>query len=359
MQEPARIIPRKRGKRAVPRAKKEKRFEDYEQTEDKQITMFSRFALDSPYSNTIDFYDFIPKYVWGKQERTKVEKANKEVLPNLKREFECKGNPYTVVIKPASVQGKDGIDRDFYPSKREELVEDALRKIASENSCYLNGEASVMFTLYQLRKELRKRGHGYSIDEIKEALNILSETHLEIATADGKSIMKSNIFQNMVLHTQEDWKGDGKKAVTFVRFSPLVTKAIRHMKYRQFEYETSMSFRGYIARLLFKRMSHHYIQASLLTTYHITLLTIIRDFGLTRYDQLRDNLREVIQALEELKEKGVVATYKVEKTIDAQRHNKLLDVKFTIMTTPQFNAESKKANVPIERDLIPEGETYP
>lgn len=364
MNTPNAITPRevRKGKRTV-KAKKEKKFEDYEKTKPQQLTMFSRFGLDSPYSNTIDFYDFIPKYVWGKQERTKVEKANKEVLPNLRREFECKTIPYTVVIKPASIEGKDGVDRDFYPSKREELVEDALRKIAceSKNSVYLDGEASVTFTLYQLRKELKSKGHGYKIADIKEALYILSETHLEIATADGKAIMKSNIFQTMVLQTQEDWKGAGKKERAFVRFSPLVTKAIKHMKFRQLEYETAMSFKNYIARLFFKRLSHHYTQASISTLYTIMLSTLIRDFGLTQYSQLRDNLRELIQALEELKAKNVIAKYDIARTIDAQHHKKLIDVKFTILTTPQFNAEVKQANAKavIPSSLIPVGESFP
>lgn len=324
----------------------EKKFDEYEQSKPMQLTLFSTLGIDTTYSRTIEFYDFIPKYAWGKIERIKVEKANKEILPNLEREFVCRDIFYHVTITPASVRDADGVFRDYFPSKREELVEDALRKIACEenNGIFLDGEASVTFTLYQLRKELRKRNHGYNLNEIKEALFILARTHLQLSTLDGKVIVESNIFQNLGLQTQADWKGDGKKIKAFVRFNPLVTKAIKHMKFRQLEYETSMSFQNYLARQLFKRMSHHYTQASIANRYHITLLTMIRDFGINRYEQLRDNLREVTKALEELKRKHVIASYTVEKTIDSQKHNKLTDAKFTILTTPQFNAEIKHAN---------------
>lgn len=344
------------------RAKKEKKFEDYEKTQPEQLILFANFGLDTPYSRTIELYDFIPKYYWGKLERTKVEQANKEILSNLERFFECRGVRYKVTITPASIKDADGIFRDYFPSKREELVEDALRKIACEkiNSVFLDGQAGVKFTLYQLRKELRKRGHGYSIVEIKEALLILSRTHLELFEEEH-SILESNIFQTLALQTQDDWKSEGKKTMGFVRFNPLVTKAIRHMKFRELEYETSMAFKSYIARQLFKRLSHHYIQAGINNRYGINLLTIIRDFGLKLYDQLRDNLREVIQALEELKKQNVVASYEVKKTIDAQHHKKLIDVTFTILTTPQFNAQMKEANAraTVPSRLIPTEEVFP
>ena len=39
-------------------------------------------------------------------------------------------------------------------------------------------------------------------------------------------------------------------------------------------------------------MSHRYMQASI-TKSDILLSTVIRDFGLTRYKELRNNLRDV------------------------------------------------------------------
>ena len=40
-------------------------------------------------------------------------------------------------------------------------------------------------------------------------------------------------------------------------------------------------------------MSHRHTQASITNSYDILLSTVIRDFGLTRYRELRNNLRDV------------------------------------------------------------------
>lgn len=326
--------------------KTKKRLEQYTQTKPDQLTLFELLDRDGEYSNSIELYDFIPKYVWGKVEREKALKSQKEILPNLKRDFECRGTQYHVEIKPASIEGRDGIARDYFPSKREELVEDALRKLACEGAgIFLDDQAGLTFTLYQLHQELKERGHGYKIADLKEALCILSETHLELTTADGKAVMKANMFQALGLKTREDWKGAGKKTLGFVRFNPLVTAAIKNLAFRQLDYEKAMSFVSVIARQLYKRMSHHYIQASRTSPpYSIMLSTIIRDFGLTAYAELRNNLRDVVRALDEMKDKKVIHDYHVEKTHDSQRRNKLVDAKLLITTTDEFIWEMKKAN---------------
>lgn len=330
--------------------KKAKKFEDYEKTKPIQLSLFELLEIaDRDYSNSIELYDFIPKYVWGK-----VERESGKYLQPLTRPFVHKGTPYEITIKPASVKGRDGVFRHFFPSKREELVEDALRKLACEGGgLFLDDQAGVAFTLYRLRRELEERGHGYKLAEIKEALYILSETHLELTAGDGQIVMKANMFQTLGLHTQEDWKGTGQKTRAFARFNPLVTKAIQSMAFRRLNYAKAMSFTNVIARQLYKRMSHHYKQASLTTTYDILLSTIIRDFGLTTYSEIRNNLRDVVKALEEMKARNVILNFKIEKLIDLQQRGKLVDAKFIITTTPEFNSEMIKANKPVPTKFLP------
>lgn len=127
----------------IAKDKKEiKRFEDFKQSKPLQLTLFEMvLPEDKDYSNTIEFYDFIPKYVCGK-----VKRIDGEFLRELEREFICKGNKYTVTIFPAKIKESNGKSRDYFPSRREELVEDALRKIAVEGqSLYLDELASVSF----------------------------------------------------------------------------------------------------------------------------------------------------------------------------------------------------------------------
>lgn len=326
-------------KKAV--VKENKKLEEFEKSKPSQLQLFEMLAPeDKKFSNTIELYDFIPKYHWGK-----VNRINGKFLDSLEREFECRGKNYKVKIRPAGVEDKNGLERYYYPSKREELVEDALRKLAVEGQgLFLDELAGVSFTLYQLQKELKKNGHSYSLDQIKESLQICNQAHLSLRDSDGNSIFAETMFVTLGLQTREDWKGTGKKTRAFVRFNSLVTKSIKDKGFRQINYETAMTYKTVIARQLHKRMSHHYTQAGYTTTYHILLSTIIRDLGLTEYPQLRDNLRDVQTALDEMHKKRVIMAYQTDKVFDIKRRNKLIDVKFTLTPDLTFVSEMKRAN---------------
>ena len=70
-------------------------------------------------------------------------------LNSLKQPFRHKGKDYVVKITPARIEEKDGSEKEYYPSWREELVEEALKKLACDqlNGVYLNGVAGVQFTV--------------------------------------------------------------------------------------------------------------------------------------------------------------------------------------------------------------------
>lgn len=320
---------------------KAKKLKDYEHTKPSQLTLFEMILPNErEFSNTVELYDFIPKYHWGK-----VQRINDKFLDSLEREFECRGVKYKVKIRPASVEDHEGVERYYYPSKREELVEDALRKFVAEGQgVFLDEQAGVTFSLYQLQEELKKNGHSYSKDQIKDALLICARTNMTVTSENGTSVLVSNLFETLGLQTRDDWKDQNNKSRAFVRFNSLVTKSITSRTFRQLNYEKVMSYKNVIARQLHKRMSHHYVQATFTNPYHLMLSTIIRDFGLTQYAQLRDNLRDVQIALDEMIEKKVVLFYKVEKVLENSKRAKLLDAKFVITPDPSFVSEIIGAN---------------
>lgn len=326
---------------AAPPETESKRLDEYEHSQPVQLDMFQLLLPEEKrFSNTIELYDFIPKYFWGKAQR-----VAGAFLKSLEREFECKGSRYKVRVNPARIKDADGEVRDHFPSKREELVEDALRKFASEGQgLFLDDQASVTFTLYQLQQELKTNGHSYNKDELKDALMICAQTSIVVTSEDGTTVLVSNLFETLGLQTREDWQGQGQKTRAFVRFNPLVTKSIKDRSFRLFNYETSMAYKSVIARQLHKRLAHRYTQASLSNTYSIMLTTIIRDFGLTAYDRLSHNLRDVQAALEEMKEKDVILFYEVHKTLDPQKRNKVVDAKIVITPHPKFSSDVVHAN---------------
>lgn len=320
---------------------KAKKLADYDRSKPAQLTLFEMvLPNEREFSNTVELYDFIPKYHWGK-----VQRINDKFLDSLEREFECRGVKYKVKIRPASVEDRNGTERYYYPSKREELVEDALRKFVAEGQgVFLDEQAGVTFSLYQLQEELKRNGHSYSKDQIKDALLICARTNMTVTSENGASVLVSNLFETLGLQTRDDWKNQGNKSRAFVRFNSLVTKSITSRTFRQLNYEKVMSYKNVIARQLHKRMSHNYLQASIANPYHFLLSTIIRDFGLTQYAQLRDNLRDVQIALDEMVEKKVLLSYKAEKVLENSKRAKLLDTKFILLPDPSFVNEIIGAN---------------
>lgn len=317
-------------------AKRAKKLEEYKRTKPAELKLFElSTAEDKHCSNTIELYDFIPKHYWGKEER-----IDGKYLPTLKREFECRGVRYKATIAPARID-----DKDCYAGRREELVEAALRKLACDGrGAFLDEMAGVVFSLNELQDELKTMGHTHSIAQIKESLFICVGTRITVSTEGGEAIIVSGIFDTLGLRTWGDWQEKGQQTKCFVRFNPFVTDSIRNGTFRRFNYEKYMSYKYVIARQLYKRLSHHYIQASLANTYEIMLSTIVRDFGLTTYTRLKDNLRKAELSLKELIENNVILTYQIEKTLDSNGQHKLVDAKIVIRPHPHFASEMIKAN---------------
>lgn len=320
-----------------------KKLEEYKQSHPFQMVLFQDTELDrcpktEKYSNTVELYDAIPKYHWGNQER-----KLGQFLDVVERDFVHQRQAYKVAIQPARIKGKDGVYRDCFPGQREELVEDALRKIACDggHGRYLDDTAGVVFTLHQLQQELQRMGHGYNKNEIKEAIMILGSSIMNVQTKDGKSLVIMPFFETVGLRSCEDWKGCGPKTRAYVRFNSLVTESINSKTFRLLNYNKSMSYKRILARWLHKRLSHNYRQASINYPYTINLLTIIRDSGSKQYPRLSNNSRQVIEALEEMKEKKVLSEYETTNILEGR---KIVDVQFTLFPHQHFISEITFSN---------------
>ena len=112
-----------------------------------QLGLFQTFVPEDEekYSNTIELYDAVPKYFSHTRGMAALRESGK-YLPILDREFEHRGEVYKVQIHPARIRYKDKQEKEFYPSQREELVEEALRKIACDhlNGIYLDDQAAAV-----------------------------------------------------------------------------------------------------------------------------------------------------------------------------------------------------------------------
>lgn len=318
--------------------KKTKRFADFVETENPQLSLFTLLEDDrDDYSHTIELYDFMPKFVFGKPDR-----ISGKFLETVERDFVCRKNNYRLRMTPARIKDANGVERDTFPGKREEMIEDALRKMAADGrnakAVYLNGQLSVVFSRFALQKELEEHGHSYDYRQIEEAIITLFSVSIEV-TREYEDL-------TVAFHPIEAYgfKGREGESVTFVKFSPLVTESIQKNAFRLINYQQLMSYKTTIARHLHKRMSHNFSQAAKDEVYHISTNTIYRDFGLKKLSNLGLQVIEVKKALEELIAAQVVLSYEMKEIFDTKKKNKKIDCVFLIKHHQSFIDEAINSN---------------
>ena len=294
-------------------------------------------ARKDDYSNTIELYDAIPKYVWD-QKREHEDLSNAVVTRNCT----IRGQQLTVKIKPAIVEKDDGRTVLIYAGQREEIIEDALRKIAVNGKGHMiEGKAGVMFTLYELQKELAKMGHGYNLNEIKEGIQVGRGATLECMSDDGESFISSSFFPMVGLTTRGEFKKKGGNARCYVQFNPLVNESIMNLTFRQFNYRIAMSIRSPLARYIYKRMSHYWTQASPDAPYTPSLLSFLSQSPRELSPRMPENVRAMKNALETLIKSEVVSDYDADQIKEGR---KVLDVKYVIRPHPSFVKQVMASN---------------
>lgn len=336
-----------------------------------QLSLFQNFLCNTDderdkLSNTIEFWDSIPKYAISQQAINNLRTPEGHLVKPLEKLFCFRGRECRIVIKPVIVdvrEKSDGetwqtISKHFFPSANEELVEDALRKIAAEqNSGFFDRpvyETGVIFTLHLLREEMKKRGHTRSYYEVKRSLDILSGSIMEIHLPsglhfpDGKGMHRSTFLPAITYVSRSDKEAD-PNAKWLAKFHLLVTHSIDSLAYRQFNYHQMMQHRSQLARWLHKQLAHNYINASVTCPRTIVLSDIHANSHLLPYKRMIDNVRKLEDALHELADSRVLLKAKypyppfVRDDVRGPR-NKLLDVSYSLTPHPDFVKHVKAAN---------------
>ena len=310
------------------------------------------YTQNTSESRTLDFFDAIPKYPFAVT--TTIPKPERLEVP-----FTLQGKKYTAFVAPARItDARTGQERLVFPGSREELVERALRFIAVQQIARTRltphaetGQAvTVFFTLSMLRRHLEDLGHGFKLSAIKEALDILSDTLIEIRLPDNepgskrRRFMKGTILTNYTGDFAEaDPTGEDSRAA--MTFHPLATQAILQLAFYPINQLRVGKLKRPLARWLTTRMSHNYRQARknsyvLKEGYHISLKTILEERGLPREARLRDNIRSVREALAEMTKSRILSEYRPfeEELINepSKRRPKVVDAVWTLYPSQEL-----------------------
>jgi hypothetical protein len=319
--------------------------------ENRQLTLFQNLLANTVeerdrLSHAIELWDSTPRYSLNRKAMNKARVNNKFLDPR-ELSFQHKGCTYTLVVAPARLKDADGVFRDYFPGATEELVEEALRKLAIEKQAgYFdepNYRSGVLFSLHELRQELKSRGHTRSLQQCVHALSVLAHSVLTIKPhAEGEAQIAASCLPSLVAVSRAKLNNDPKSKWQ-VQFHPLVTASIDHLDYRQHNYHLSMSLTTQLARWLNKQLVLKYTAASLMNPFDMRYSTIRRDSHLLeRYARPRDAIAAIEDAFAELKDRDVLMQA-VRNDVLGER-GKLLDVAFVLTPSARFVAEVKAAN---------------
>ncbi|MCA9194591.1 MAG: hypothetical protein KDB03_22625 [Planctomycetales bacterium] len=309
-----------------------------------QLALFQDANISNA-SSTIELYDAMPKCFPSNKEMEALRRRNGgHYLETLSRNFLHRGVEYQLIIRPARVRDASGVEREYYPTQREDLIEQALRKLATHerNGIFLGGNLAVQFSLSDLSRELERTGHGMSYRSLKQGLEINNATHISLIGGGQKPVINSTIFPVFIHANRQQWEDSPSTAKCYVKFHPLVTVSVEELTHRQLDYETMMSFRYVLSYWLFKRLSHLYTFADYTKPYSIRLTTIVRDSDMVPSSNPSDNLKRVRRTLDEFVERGVLLCYEEEMTRGP--NNRIVDVKFSMVPTPEFKEHAILAN---------------
>jgi hypothetical protein len=334
----------------------------------KQIDLFQSFTCASEeeqgrLSNTIPLWDCLPLYTMSRQRAGKLRKSGEfPLLLNLQCQYE--GKRIRVEIQPARLL-IENVVTEFYPGANEQLIEDALRKIATlQNYGYYDEALSrhgVRFTIYQLRKELKKQGHTRSYQEIVLSLKILARSAVEIRYEDQKTTIYDvcTYFSRLSSVSMEKLEED-PNAKWYVEFHPLIARAIGSINYRQFDYALMMSHDSQLTRWLHKYFVAKFTYAAIGMSFEIRFSTIKRDSGLLEgYGRKRSAIAAVNDSLIELTKNKVLGYSKpiIEDEVCFNSKNipffqrkifgsngEIEDVVYTVYPTKEFSLSVKKSN---------------
>jgi len=314
-----------------------------------QMDLFSEFLAndESEFSNTVDLWERIPKYFLSPQEQ-KTLRTNEGLAQSYSQDYVLRGKngeplPYKVKIQPALIEQPDGTDKAFFPTRSEELIEEVLKKIFTEQNLGIhdpkNVESWVKFSYSMIKRELEQRGCSRNHPEIKQSLEIMSKCILTVFE-DEKEIYTGSILQDYCSVDRRRFLDD-PKAYHVARLSVFISHAVNTLQFRQYNYKRLMDCKEQLSRWLLRRLINRFTYASLLTNHHFMFSTIKTESGLLRQSVERNNRLKVLAALDELKKTGAIFSYDVE---EKRAGRKIADVKYTVTPTHEFSSEQKAAN---------------
>ena len=306
--------------------------------------------IDKNYSNTLEIYDLAGKFVYDR--RVKYMREAKASDTVFTRTTHLGNIELQISVTAANIERttRDGVKEQVFvfPGVREEIIEDVLRKLITEEDrpeAYNVSEGDysghklvgVSFSLYEIHKELKRVDKTYSYAEIREALEIMNTSFLKVRSEDDSLYLSAPFFPIMLISEKAK---NPEQTRSFICFHPLVTELILNKKFRRYNYVKSLEFGRNYSRLMYKRLSHRWVQASPEMPYRILLSTIVNAFKTPNVKLFKD--KELFnEVMKELQKENVISHYELAPKKEGR---KIIDWLFTLYPTDAFSKQQAANN---------------
>ena len=317
----------------------------------KQLDLF-QMLINQNYSNSVELYQTLPDVFSGKQEKFRNADGT---LPVLSRQGMYHKTPYMLDISPANITVIEAWTnkkekRAFYKTVVAEFVEHALHKLSISEGFFLNNDDVqtdhfwLITTFYKIREELKSMGKSYSYNQIKDGISILAWLRYQLSWDISKHYWIDSFFSPIDLTIKNDRKNPNHSEL-YITFNKLISKRILALDWRSFNYTEFMKLKTSFGRSLFMRLSYRFQQADPVKGYHFLLTSLLNEWVL-QDDLITTNIKKVKEGLRDCQ--YIIERYDYEPLyeINAQTNRKkLIDYKFTVFPTQQFQQEQYRVNV--------------
>ena len=320
------------------------------------------FSISNGKGNTLLDYDLEPRFLHGNVEKksslsTKSSQLVKSIVMSDSERYEI--HPATLSF-PAE-DGRTNPDGTpyleqyaIYPGTRESLIEDCLILFAQNGEFSLErGEPGyrydretnslgVYFTLYQLRRELKKMSKEYRLDELREGLDVLALSKYRYVDSSDRTRTRGYIvaeLDSMPNHRPTDQIRSDR--INFVLFDQRASQRILGGHYRSYDAQCALSMKSPIARFLYKQFTHHWQQANKKNqSGHYRIVeqneTILAS-GCPLLSNVTKRKNNIIKALEELHQVGIIEEFVPERDlIKIKEGRRTVDNHFMVSPTNRF-----------------------
>ena len=293
-----------------------------------QLSLFY-YDVSENYTNVINLYHEIPKYVCDAPRDSKH-------LDTIERTFKVKGSIYNIALHPARIKDAEGNTVEQYIGIREEVVEDAITKIAVDKKrlFVLQDTTRIRVSIREIDTELRRIGKTYSYQEIKDAILVLAGARMVIENDKGKAVWSTSTYPEIMLSTDaEDGQG-------FVQLHPLVCEGIKHGLYIQIDYTLAMGLPGRYSRRLYKLLATKFTWAGMACKpFDVHLKSFVDKHGFKVYARITDNAKMFRESLKVLQAKSIIMKW---KETPKKKGRKTVDICYSIFPAPSFVRAMKR-----------------